>query len=361
MAFEVNEDLFKQLWPYILDDNVTDIKWNGSNLWITDLNKGRYLEDSINLDEEWLNIFTGVIANSVNENFNLSKPTLMAETKELRIQAEHGSIAGDNRTCVAIRKTPSYSRLAHKDLVKEGYASEYVLKLLPCLMRARLSGIITGDVGSGKTELEKYLCSFIPDQDPIVTVEDTLEMKLKSLYPEKDIFSMKISDNFHEEDAIKDALRLNTKWLIISESRGRDIARIMEGASSGCVALTSIHCENVWEVPDRIINMAGNEGNSNLENDIYTFFDYAIKVKADYSAKGIKRSIDQICFFDRVNKRNLIFTLMKDGKVLNEFLPDRIFKKFLDNKEKDFLQLYTEKLKNENIKLIQCQKIKGNN
>lgn len=347
MSFEVNEDLFKDLWPYIEDENVTDIKWNGSKLWITDLNKGRYLEDSVNLDEEWLKIFTGVIANSVNENFNLSKPTLMAETKELRIQAEHSSIAGDNRTCLAIRKTPSYSRLAQKDLVKDGYVNEYILKLLPCLMRARLSGIITGDVGSGKTELEKYLCAFIPDEDPIVTVEDTLEMKLKDLYPDKDIYSMKISDNFPQEAAIKDALRLNTKWLIISESRGRDITRIMEGASSGCVALTSIHCENVWEVPDRIMNMAGEQTGTNIENDIYTFFDYAIKVKAEYSSVGVKRSIDQICFFDRVDKENQIKILINDGKDQGAFLPDRIFEKFIRNKEKEFLQLYLKSLKNE--------------
>ena len=181
MTFEVNEDLFKDLWPYIDDDNVTDIKWNGSNLWITDLNKGRYLEENIDLDEEWLKIFTNIIANSVNENFNISKPSLMAETEELRIQAEHGSVTGDKNTCLAIRKTPSKSRLATKNLVEEGYASEYIMKLLPCIMRARLSGIITGDVGAGKTELEKYLCSFIPFNDPIVTVEDTLELKLKKL------------------------------------------------------------------------------------------------------------------------------------------------------------------------------------
>lgn len=345
MSFEVSEDLFKELWPYIEDENVTDIKWNGTKLWITDLNKGRYLEDSICLNEEWLNIFTGVLANMVNENFNLSRPSLMAETKELRIQAEHSSIAGDNKTCIAIRKTPSYSRLANKDLLKEGYANDYILKLLPCLMRARLSGIITGDVGAGKTELEKYLCAYIPDQDPIVTVEDTLEMKLGILYPNKDIYSMKLSDKFTQENAIKDALRLNTKWLIISESRGRDITRIMEGASSGCVALTSIHCENVWEVPDRIMNMAGDDASKKLENDIYTFFDYAIKVKADYSNEGIKRRIDQICFFDRCGKENEIKILVKDGKVQNEFLPDRIFEKFLENKETEYLRDYISYLK----------------
>lgn len=344
MALEVNKELFKELWPYIEDDNVTDIKWNGSKLWITDLNKGRYLEDSINLDEEWLKIFTNIIANSVNQNFNISEPSLMAETKELRIQAEHESVAGDKKTCLAIRKTPSCSRLASQDLIKEGYANEFIMKLLPCIMRARLSGIITGDVGAGKTELEKYLCNFIPDIDPIVTVEDTLELKLKSLYPNKDIYSMKISDNFSQGDAIKDALRLNTKWLIISESRGRDIARIMEGASAGCVALTSIHAENVWEIPDRIMNMVGEAGHQGFENDIYTFFDYAIKVKAEYSKNGVKRRIDQICFFDRKEKENIITIAVRNGIPDINSLPERIVRKFIENNEIDFLSIYSKML-----------------
>lgn len=349
---EPSEELFRDLMPYIVDDNVTDIKWNGSCLWITDLTKGRYSVPDLHLDDNWLRIFTNIIANSVNENFNISQPSLKAETRELRIQAEHHSISGDDQYCLAIRKTPSCARLLKKDLIKDGYANDYILKLLPCLMRARLSGIITGDVGAGKTELEKYLCSFIPDSDPIITVEDTLEMKLKDLYPEKDIFSMKISDSFTAEQAIRDALRLNTKWLIISESRGREIARIMEGASSGCVALTSIHAENVWEIPDRVMNMCGESVREGFQNDIYTFFDYAIKVRADYGPDGIRRSIDQICFFDRCDGKNTITTVVRDGKPLVELIPDRVYQKLYRNNELDFLRVYVDFLKEKTLEVI---------
>lgn len=345
MALEINEELFKELWPLIQNDNITDIKWNGSALWITDLNKGRYIDENIKLDEDWLRIFTNLIANSVNENFNISKPSLKAETDELRIQAVHNSVSGNNDICLAIRKTPSYSRLLKQDLKKNGYANDFILKLLPCLMRSHLSGVITGDVGAGKTELEKYLCSYIPDSDPIVTVEDTLEMKLKKLYPKKDIYSLKINETYSNEQAIRDALRLNTKWLIISESRGREILRIIEGASSGCIALTSIHAENVWEVPDRIINMAGDNVRAGLENDIFTFFDYAIKVKAEYLESGIKRRIDQICFFDRKDGINTTKTIIKDGKPLRVMIPERILKKFCDNNETEFISTYVNYLK----------------
>ena len=344
MALEISEDLFKDLWPYIIDDNVTDIKWNGYDLWITDLRKGKYKEDKIKLDDDWLKIFTNIIANSVNENFNYSKPSLMAETKELRIQAEHESVSGDHKICLAIRKTPSVCRIDKDKILSEGYATEFINELLPCLMKAQLSGIITGDVGSGKTELEKYLCKYIPLEDSIITVEDTLELKLKTLYPSKDIYSLKISDKYTQSEAIKDALRLNTKWLIISESRGDDISSIMEGASSGLVALTSIHAENAWDIPDRIMNMIKDKGHVGFENDIYTFFDYAIKVKAEYTDIGIKRSIDQICFFDRFNKINSVYVIVKDGKLVSNKIPKKIVEKFYKNKEMKFLSLYLKEL-----------------
>ena len=74
-----------------------------------------------------------------------------------------------------------------------------------CEGTTTVNRLIQGDVGSGKTELEKYLVGFIPEVDGIVSVEDTLELHLKDLYPNKDIYEMRISDNFKSEDAIKDA------------------------------------------------------------------------------------------------------------------------------------------------------------
>lgn len=377
MELTINEDLFGPIWKYIQDENVTDIKWNGSTLWIDDLTKGRYMaytdeeymdekgnvirgHNPLKLNEEWVKIFTSKVANSVNENFNITEPSLKAETDELRIQAEHYSVSGDSTIAFAIRKTPSVSRLAGKKLSDTGYATPLVEKLLPCLMRAHCSGIITGDVGSGKTELEKYLVKFIPDEDGIITVEDTLEMKIKKLYPWKDVYSMKVSEQFETDAAIKDALRLLTKWLIISESRGKDIARVMEGASTGCCALTSIHAENVWQIPDRIMSMIGDDAQVGFENDVFTFFNYAIKVKVDKSQGKITRHIDQIAFFDRDSegKKNSITVFVENGKWTGKPIPNRIYQRFIVNNEVEFLEYYQEQIRlyNEEVRRLQAQR-----
>lgn len=345
MKLHIDEELFGELLPYIQNEKVTDIKWTGSLLWIDDLSKGRYLVCDKNgepkkLDSEWVEIFSSRIANSVNENFNNSKPSLKAETDELRIQIEHSSVTGDGKGAFTIRKTPACSRLSQQDLVDTGYADELTYTLIPCLMRGRCAGIVTGDVGAGKTELEKYMIQFIPDTDGIVTVEDTLELRAGTLYPLKDIISMRTTDSFTNEQAIRDALRLMTKWLVIAESRGRDIARVMEGASTGCVALTTIHAENTWEIPDRIMNMVGDDAREGFENDVYTFFDFAIKVAVHKTPdKGITRNIDQITFFAREGKDNKIVVFLKDGKLTGNPIPESILEKFLKNKDKpDFMK-----------------------
>lgn len=355
MKLLITEEFFGPLWPYIIDDNVTDIKWNGTTLWIDDLTKGRYMarsyqegfddkgniikrESPIKLDKEWVEIFTQSVANSVNENFNTTEPSLKAETDELRIQAEHFSVSGNGTTCFAIRKTPAVSRLAKQNLTENGYVTPLIDKLLPCLMRARCSGIITGDVGSGKTELEKYMAGFIPETDGIFTIEDTLEMKLDVLYPNKDVFPVKISDIYPAETAISDALRLMNKWIIIAESRGRDIKRVIEGASTGCTALTTIHAENAWQIPDRIMSMVGDNANEGFENMVYDFFKFAIKIKVDKTEGHITRNIDQLCFFERNNKQNNIVRFVVDGKWTGEQIPDSIYQKFVNNKETEFLQ-----------------------
>ena len=356
MRLDANEVLFGKIYPYIVDDNVTDIKWNGRNLWINDLNKGRYIakDDDGNplvLDDEWTEIFTTKLANAMNINFNSSRPSLMAETDELRIQAVHQFVSGEHKMAIAIRKTPSIARLNTKNLVADRYMDTMTHALLPCIIHARLSGAIIGDVGAGKTELEKYLAQFIPEMDGVITVEDTLEMKLSKIYPEKDIYSIKITTKYTAEDAIRDALRLLTKWLILSEARGREIQEVMEAASTGCTALTSIHAENTWEIPDRMVNMAGSGAREDFESNIYAFFDYAIKVKAEITKNGIKRCIDQISFFDRTDGVNSIVVFYKDGKLTGNPLPKRLVEKFEMNNEKEFLDMYHEYF-DENNKMI---------
>lgn len=345
MEFSMDESLFQDLWPYIQDDDVTDIRWNGRQLWVENLKKGRQLQD-VQLTDEFLNIFTQKIAQMQNVNFNPSSSSLQASTDALRIHCIHKSHTGGHKYSLAIRKIPAIARIKKETVVQEGYADDFFVKLLGALVRARCKGIVIGDVGAGKTELLKFVASFVPANMSMMTIEDTLEMKLPIIYPDKDITDVLI-DNSHytAEMAIRDALRLETKYLWNAEARGREITRIMETASTGCCCWTTIHCENTWNIPDRVVQMAGDAVDASFEDEVYTFFDVGIKVKKVTTDHGVFRRIDQISFFDRMNNENHCTTIFSNGNYEGRGLPSPLIRKLSEAGEEEIVKLAKEKLK----------------
>ena len=76
------------LYPYIVSENVTDINWNGRQLWIDDLERGRFMAGEV-LAVDFVERFASLIASVVSLPFNKRNPILEAETEELRISIVH--------------------------------------------------------------------------------------------------------------------------------------------------------------------------------------------------------------------------------------------------------------------------------
>lgn len=92
LSFEPTPEQFGVLWRYLKIPTVTDVDFNGRQLWITDVKKGRYIATE-QLDEAFISAFTHNISNSVNRQFNKANKVLEADTRELRISIIHDSVA----------------------------------------------------------------------------------------------------------------------------------------------------------------------------------------------------------------------------------------------------------------------------
>ena len=328
----VTEETFGKLYPYIIDDNITDIRWNGRFLILEHLMKGYIKTDDI-LSEEWLSILTKNIATSNDLNFNPTQPSLDASTDDLRFHVYHPSITGENKTILSIRKTPAVARITEESFIETNYGDLLLLKLLNLLVLSKCSGFVIGETGAGKTELVKLLAKFIPDNEVCLTVEDTFELRLPIIYPNKNINSIRVDKFYTYEKAIRDALRSLVKYLFLAEARGREITRIIEGASTGCSVWTTIHADNTWEVISRVKDMTGTDKDGNdYVNRIYTFFDCAIKVKKVVKNGAIRR-IDQLCFFDREKDKNEVVIFYKDGKYTGNAIPKNILNRFMEHEQ----------------------------
>lgn len=328
-VWNFKEENFGPLLSYIRDENVTDINYNGRDVWVDDLARGQYKSDII-LDREFVNQFAIRIANVVSANFNQYHNLLEAETDTLRISIIHES-AAHTGTSISIRKTPAVRRLSREKILQEEYCSREVLNLLIHCIRGRMNMVFCGLPGSGKTELLKYMTHYIPPNEKVITIEDNLEIHYCDINPGSNCVELKVdTEHFSYTKAIKASLRQNPQWVLLSEARSVEVKYLLECFSTGLHGLTTLHTDDVRKIPDRVQNMMQDAyAASRLENDVYTFINVGIMIRRKVLEKGvIKRYIDQICFFDRENETNSKVMILSDGKILSRKLPENIRKKF---------------------------------
>ncbi len=314
------------LLPYIDDDNVTDINWNGRQLWIDNLKLGRYCSKDI-LTEAFVQQFATRVSNVVSESFNKYNPRLEAETEELRISILHNSVARTG-TSISIRKTPAVKRINFNRQIANGeYCSEEMANFMSNCVKSGMTSIICGLPGDGKTELVKYLTSYIPPKDRVITIEDNLEIHYHRINPDKDCVEMKVDDSFTYVDAIKASLRQLPKWILVAEARSVEVKHLLEAISTGAHCMTTIHTDDVRKLPKRIKNMIGGQAEDNVTSDIFTFIDVGILIRKKFDEKGnIFRYLDQIGVFDE--EKEEVVLIFDEGKRTDKAIPASIARKF---------------------------------
>src|SRR5918999_200833 len=66
-----------------------------------------------------------------------------------------------------------------EDLIQFGTLTAEIAELLSACVRGRLNVLVTGGTGTGKTTMLNVLSSFIPSDERIVTIEDSVELQLR--------------------------------------------------------------------------------------------------------------------------------------------------------------------------------------
>ena len=195
----MNDAVFSQIdfgpiKEFLEDDNITDVSYtNGGQVWLKSLDKGVYKVERPEINNALIDKLAFQCANCMGKTFNMAHPFLDAESAELRMNFVHDSIA-TNGVALVIRKTPAKIRLNRDKLLSEQYVTESVLNFLLQCVIGHCNIIVSGETGSGKTELVKYLASNTKENEKIITIEDTLELHLDKIFPHRDIVAMKTNN-----------------------------------------------------------------------------------------------------------------------------------------------------------------------
>lgn len=315
--------LFSEIEDEIENDNITDIEWDGNHLWITELNKGCYMSEK-KLSNDYIDNMTMRLSDIMHTHCNRSTPVLEANTEDLRISIWDESRAGSKS--VTIRKIPKTLRYGHMELVDSSFAPDCIINLLENSTIAHMNSVLGGQPHAGKTELLKYLTQFIPAYEKAGVYEDNSEIHYKIINPDKKCSEFFVDDKYTYSDAIRYGLRHNVDWVLLSESRGREIIDLVNALSTGCFCMTTMHLDYVPDIPDRMYGMLGTSSVSDrFINNIYKYIDIGVLIECD---KHEHRRLTQVGFFTRENDKNKCTMIFEDGELTGNDIPDQIIDRF---------------------------------
>lgn len=332
---EINANLFSSidfgpLKQYLDDDNITDISYsNNGQVWLKSLDRGVYRVDNPGINNELLEKIAFQCANIMGKTFNMASPFLDSESSELRMNFVHDSIAR-NGIAAVFRKTPAKIRLQKEKIISEKYITTDIHDFLIECVLGHCNIIVSGETGSGKTELVKYLASHTKENEKIITIEDTLELHLDTIFPNRDIVSMKTNNIASYSDVLVTCMRQNPKWILLSEVRSAEaVTAVRNSISSGHNILSTIHADKAQSIPHRMYSLL--ESNIDVEQfmtTIYRYVQLGVHVRARYDKETGKfmREVCEVCEFyvsdENKPEYNIIYRKNVDGReIINSPTP----------------------------------------
>lgn len=245
------------------DKDITDILVNGPNsVYIERHGKLEKTEIVFNSETHLMNIIDRIVT-GVGRRIDESSPMVDARLKDgSRVNAVIPPLALDGAALSIRRFDPE--RLGIPDLVKSGTFNEDLVLVMSAMVRARLNILISGGTGSGKTTLLNLMSSFVPDDERIVTVEDSAELQLQQPHVvrlETRPPNLEGQGKVDQRDLVRNCLRMRPDRIVLGEVRGGEALDMLQAMNTGHDgSLTTIHANSPRDALIRVENLVSMSG-----------------------------------------------------------------------------------------------------
>ena len=139
-------------------------------------------------------------------------------------------------------------------------------EVLAAAVNARITTIISGGTGSGKTTMLNALSAFISDKERLVTIEDAAELQLQQPHVgrmETRPPNIEGKGEIRQRELVKNALRMRPDRIILGECRGEEAFDMLQAMNTGHEgSMATIHANTPRDAISRLEQMIGMAGHA---------------------------------------------------------------------------------------------------
>ena len=145
------------------------------------------------------------------------------------------------------------------DMIALGSFDKRVAMIIEGAVKTRLNILVCGGTGTGKTTLLNVISEFIPDNERIITIEDSAELQLKQDHVvrlETRPANIEGTGEVTQRDLVRNALRMRPNRIILGEVRGGEALDMLQAMNTGHDgSISTIHANTVRDAMSRLATM----------------------------------------------------------------------------------------------------------
>src|SRR3954447_25829555 len=251
------------LEPLLKDPTISDILINGHECVYVE--RGGLLEPcGVRFKDEQhllriINKIVSAVGRRVDESHPLCDARLM-DGSRVNVAVRPVGVDGP---LVSIRKFSKKPFNLNK-LVEFGAIRPQMADLLAAAVKARITTIISGGTGSGKTTMLNALSAFISEKERLITIEDAAELQLQQPHVarmETRPPNIEGKGEIRQRELVKNALRMRPERIILGECRGEEAFDMLQAMNTGHEgSMATIHANNPREAISRLEQLVGMAG-----------------------------------------------------------------------------------------------------
>jgi pilus assembly protein CpaF len=240
------------------EPSISDILVNRYNKIYIERN-GKLSETSVRFkdDAHLLHIIEKIVS-QVGRRIDEAQPIVDARLQDgSRVNAIIPPLALDG-CCLSIRRFGRHV-ITQDEMIQYKTITPGMLRFLAACAQSKTTILISGGTGSGKTTMLNALSRFIPEEERIITIEDTAELQLQQRHVVKFETrppNLNKEGGINQRQLLRTALRMRPDRIIVGECRGAEALDMLQAMNTGVEgSMSTVHANTPKDAFSRLETM----------------------------------------------------------------------------------------------------------